>query len=116
MKPNAIQRYISLVTASQQVDGDSFTKSLHSAANAFVRQHHHHSATSIILSPNLQPFEFKIMATTKRGYRKKSDGQYVPNKYLSNFGWKNTYYQSAEVEVHVGITPEQKQAMSLNQF
>lgn len=33
------------------------------------------------------------------GYRKNTTGQYVPNSYRSKFGWKNTYYQSASLEL-----------------
>lgn len=39
--------------------------------------------------------ENKIIKRQRPGYRKNSDGQYVPNAYLANFGWKNTYYQRA---------------------
>ena len=35
------------------------------------------------------------------GYRKRSTGEYVSNAYRTNFGWKNTYYQSAETVVMV---------------
>lgn len=40
---------------------------------------------------------------TKYGYRKYSSGEYVPMAHLRNFGWKNTYYQSAEVTVFVPL-------------
>lgn len=35
----------------------------------------------------------------KPGYRKCTTGEYVPNSYLANFGWKNTYYQSSVAEI-----------------
>lgn len=35
------------------------------------------------------------------GYRKRTTGQYVPNAYLRNFGWKNTYYQRAVCVVNL---------------
>lgn len=31
------------------------------------------------------------------GYRKYTTGEYVSNKYRAHFGWKNTYYQPAEI-------------------
>ena len=37
------------------------------------------------------------------GYRKCSTGEYVPKKYLSNFGWKNTFYQEAQTVVVLPI-------------
>lgn len=39
-----------------------------------------------------------------RGYRKNTTGEYVPNSYLNNFGWKNTYYQHASLYITI---PEQ---------
>ena len=47
--------------------------------------------------------ETRIVKTTRYGYRKNTTGEYVPKKYLANFGWKNTYYQSAECVVQVNI-------------
>jgi len=41
---------------------------------------------------------------TRYGYRKITTGQYVPNKYVRNFGWKNTYYQNAETVVVLPIS------------
>jgi hypothetical protein len=35
------------------------------------------------------------------GYRKWTTGEYVPNAYLANFGWKNTYYQCAITTVSI---------------
>jgi len=47
--------------------------------------------------------ESKVISNTPFGYRKKTTGEYVPKKYLANFGWKNTYYQPAECVVMVNI-------------
>ena len=37
------------------------------------------------------------------GYRKKTTWEYVCNKYRSNFGWKNTYYQHAVCVVEINV-------------
>ena len=57
-----------------------------------------HKATHIIVGD-----DSKVVSYTRFGYRKYTTGEYVPNKYLSNFGWKNTYYQHAECDVMVNI-------------
>lgn len=36
-----------------------------------------------------------VISHVRYGYRKITTKQYVPNKYLANFGWKNTFYQNA---------------------
>jgi|WetSurMetagenome_2_1015567.scaffolds.fasta_scaffold526152_1 hypothetical protein len=33
------------------------------------------------------------------GYRKCTTGEYVSNAYRQNFGWKNTYYQNAQLAI-----------------
>ena len=43
----------------------------------------------------------RVLAHTRRGYRKSSTGEYVAKAYLANFGWKNTYYQHAKTVVEV---------------
>jgi len=65
-------------------------------ANSIARRHGHGMATAIILGT-----EDRVISHTRYGYRKCSDGQYVPNAYLANFGWKNTYYQHAETVVEI---------------
>lgn len=45
--------------------------------------------------------EDKVVDHICYGYRKKTTGQYVPKKYLNNFGWKNTFYQHAETKVTI---------------
>lgn len=46
----------------------------------------------------------RVLDHVRYGYRKKTTGEYVPNAYLNNFGWKNTYYQAAYTEVEIDIT------------
>ena len=65
-------------------------------ANQIARRFGYLKATSIVLGD-----EDKIVDRTPPGYRKKTTGEYVSNKYLNNFGWKNTYYQHAETVVMV---------------
>jgi len=43
----------------------------------------------------------KLVNHVSYGYRKYTTGEYVPNKYLANFGWKNTYYQCAVTTIGV---------------
>lgn len=69
---------------------------LQKIANSFARKNGHGKATKIVFGS-----ELRIVSHTPYGYRKRTTGQYVPNKYLSNFGWKNTYYQRAETVVMV---------------
>ena len=65
-------------------------------ANSIARKNGYGRATEIILGN-----EDKIVSHISYGYRKYTTGEYVSNKYRSNFGWKNTYYQHAETVVMV---------------
>lgn len=65
-------------------------------ANSIARKHGHGRATSIVVGS-----ENRVVSSTPCGYRKKTTGEYVPKKYLANFGWKNTYYQHAECVVEI---------------
>jgi hypothetical protein len=74
-------------------------KKLHTiwqVANAVARQYRCGTADSyMICSTN------GLAEHTHYGYRKCTTGEYVPNAYLANFGWKNTYYQGAWTKVRV---------------
>lgn len=59
-------------------------------ANAIARKHGYGRATSIIYGE-----DDKVVSHISYGYRKYTTGEYVPNTYRANFGWKNTYYQPA---------------------
>jgi hypothetical protein len=48
-------------------------------------------------SINLKTGDEEKIDITSFGYRKKTTGEYVPKAYLSHFGWKNTYYESAQL-------------------
>jgi len=74
------------------------TKDIQKKANAIARKNGYGTATSIVFGN-----ENKVISHICYGYRKNTTGEYVPNKYRSNFGWENTYYQSAETEVMVKI-------------
>ena len=67
-------------------------------ANKIAREHRFNKATKIVVGD-----DSKVLAYTHFGYRKHTTGEYVPKKYLRNFGWKNTYYQAAECVVMVNI-------------
>lgn len=67
-------------------------------ANQIAREFGMNRATSIVVGT-----DSKVIDYTRYGYRKYTTGEYVPNKYRSNFGWKNTYYQCAECDVMVNI-------------
>jgi hypothetical protein len=62
-------------------------------ANSFARKNGCGRATEVIIDPKITIPE--IRETVSYGWRKYTTGEYVPNKYRSNFGWKNTYYQHA---------------------
>ena len=64
--------------------------------NSIARQNGCGTADKIVFKPVTC---FFVSDHIDRGYRKYTTGQYVPKKYLSNFGWKNTYYQHAETTV-----------------
>ncbi|MHB8387502.1 MAG: hypothetical protein ACYDAO_09315 [Thermoplasmataceae archaeon] len=66
--------------------------------NQIARTVHMLRATEIIIGDDT-----KVLRTQRFGYRKNTTGEYVPKKYLSNFGWKNTYYQPAECVVMLNI-------------
>lgn len=67
-------------------------------ANSIARQHHCGKATEIEIGN-----ENKIISFVSCGYRKYTTGEYVSNAYRANFGWKNTYYQTAQCKVMVQI-------------
>jgi len=67
-------------------------------ARSFAMRHGF-GAQSVRVEIRPELTEPKILSRTDPGYRKKTTGQYVPNKYLQNFGWKNTYYQCADTLV-----------------
>lgn len=76
-------------------------KTLKSAACAYLRSIYPGSVvTKISVTTKPEP---EIGEIVQYGYRKKTTDQYVPNAYLRNFGWKNTYYQRAVNEVIVPI-------------
>lgn len=76
-------------------------KTLKSAACAYLRSIYPGSiVTKLSVSTESEPSIGKIVLYGRRKY---STGQYVPNAYLRNFGWKNTYYQRAVNEVIVPI-------------
>ena len=67
-------------------------------ANQIARAHRCGVATEIVVGDDSQ-----YLSSTAFGYRKNTTGEYVPKKYLANFGWKNTYYQHAKCKVMVNI-------------
>jgi len=74
----------------------AITKEQKRLANCIARSHGYGKATEIIIGS-----KNRIVSRTPYGYRKYTTGEYVPNKYRSNFGWKNTYYQRAETVVEI---------------
>ncbi len=71
-------------------------KQIQKLANSFARKFGYGSATTILFGNINNP---KIIEHISYGYRKCTTGEYVPNAYRANFGWKNTYYQNAETTV-----------------
>lgn len=68
-------------------------------ANIEARKHGYGKATEIKYDGRLTSAKF--VSHTDYGYRKYTTGEYVPNAYRANFGWKNTYYQAAETTITV---------------
>ena len=68
-------------------------------ANVVARKAGRGRATKVVLVPGLT--EGRVAEHVPYGYRKYTTGEYVPNAYLANFGWKNTYYQAAETTVEL---------------
>ncbi len=71
-------------------------------ANSIARRAGYGTATEIIINPDCKVAG--VLKHTRYGYRKKTTGEYVPKKYIQNFGWKNTYYQCAETVVELPST------------
>ncbi len=67
-------------------------------ANAVARRHGYGTATEVRLGA-----EDRVVSHTPYGYRKNTTGEYVPNAYRNNFGWKNTYYQDAKTVVEIKV-------------
>ena len=65
-------------------------------ANRVARNSGFGSATDVVLGNDNQ-----VVAAYRYGYRKCTTGEYVPNAYRANFGWKNTYYQKARTTVEI---------------
>jgi len=70
-------------------------------ANVIARTAGYGTATEIVFGD-----EDKVVSHTSYGYRKNTTGEYVPNSYRSNFGWKNTYYQHAATVVMLKKSPQ----------
>lgn len=69
------------------------TPKTQSWANAIARKFGYGVATEVVVDPTLTtPC---VLKRVSYGYRKVTTGEYVPNAYRQNFGWKNTYYQPA---------------------
>jgi hypothetical protein len=80
-------------------------KTLTQICNAAIRSYKGlkgSKVTEIKLSNDLQT----RIERTDYGYRKCTTGEYVPFKYRCNFGWKNTYYQSAKIIMHIGLVDQ----------
>lgn len=82
----------------------SHYQNLQQACNAYVRSiGRYNRATHITVATDPDSPPFRFFKAVRPGYRKFTTGEYVPNSYRSNFGWRNTYYQHAET--HVEISP-----------
>jgi len=65
-------------------------------ANIIARRNGYGRATTVIIGT-----VDRVLSHIAYGYRKYTTGEYVTSAYRSNFGWKNTYYQSAETTVEI---------------
>ncbi|HRU49811.1 MAG TPA: hypothetical protein P5297_07725 [Bacilli bacterium] len=77
-------------------------ENLQKFANSIARKRGYGTATEVIFSPERKIGA--VISRTKPGYRKCTTGEYVPKKYLRNFGWKNTYYCHAKTVVELPIS------------
>ena len=84
---------------NEEMELRKLCRAIEKRANAFARKAGYWKATDIIFSTD----EDKIVSHTRPGYRKITTDQYVPNAYINNFGWKNTYYQGAETTVQLHV-------------
>jgi hypothetical protein len=66
--------------------------------NQIARRAGHGYAAEVIVGD-----DSRVVKHTPYGYRKYTTGEYVPNAYRNNFGWKNTYYQPATTVVLVNV-------------
>ena len=89
-------RYINIMAATHAGVAPDDQYRIQRKANAIARAFGAGRATEIRLGER-----DRVLAHTRRGYRKSSTGEYVAKAYLSNFGWKNTYYQHAKTIVEV---------------
>ena len=79
-------------------------KSIQTLGNSIARRAGYGLATEIKIDRRLKPGTGYVAEHVAYGYRKNTTGEYVPNKYRANFGWKNTYYQHAETIVVLNPT------------
>lgn len=86
-----------MTTDAQTIDPRTLPPELRRLANATARAAGYGRATAILHDPSLTAPE--VREHTRYGYRKYTTGQYVPNRYRTNFGWRNTYYQPAKTTV-----------------
>ena len=82
------------INVSEQIE-----KKIKRKANSVARKNGYGKATVIIIGN-----EDKVVDRVDYGYRKYTTGEYVPNAYRAKFGWKNTYYQSAETTVMIDVS------------
>lgn len=75
---------------------------LQKKANSIARKHGYLRADNIVIGMRRE-----IATRTDYGWRKYTTGEYVPNAYRRNFGWKNTYYQHSSTTV--SLLPEDLQ-------
>jgi hypothetical protein len=80
-----------------EIDQNTFNR-LQKQANIVARNNGYGKADVFVIGD-----ENKIIKHISYGYRKYTTGEYVPNAYRNNFGWKNTYYQSAYTKVMIKV-------------
>ncbi len=81
----------------KSLEGFEITQELVTWANSFARACGYWKATHIKFHTG---DEMQIEERIDGGYRKKSNGQYVPKAYVSK-GWSSVYYQHAKTVVSI---------------
>ena len=84
------------MSMTQPITAATALRCIQKRANIVARRNGMGRADFIIIGD-----EDKVVEHIRYGYRKHTTGEYVCNAYLSNFGWKNTYYQPAITTVMI---------------
>jgi len=75
---------------------DAHVKAYQKTANAIAKAAGYGRATHIVRGA-----ADAVLEHVAPGYVKDTTGEYVPNAYRKNFGWKNTHYVNSKTVVQI---------------